>query len=51
MPGRFPNGRLSQRTLTIMLIIAVIGLPFVRSYTTAIYWVIRGKVKLDHTSY
>jgi cytochrome d ubiquinol oxidase subunit II len=45
------NGRSSERTLGIMLIIAVIGLPFVLSYTAAIYWVFRGKVKLDHTSY
>ena len=45
------NGRSSPKTLTIMLIIAVIGIPFVLSYTAAIYWVFRGKVKLDHTSY
>jgi cytochrome d ubiquinol oxidase subunit II len=45
------NGRSSERTLGIMLIIAVIGLPFVLSYTAAVYWVFRGKVKLDHTSY
>jgi cytochrome d ubiquinol oxidase subunit II len=45
------NGRSSERTLGIMLIIAVIGMPCVLSYTAAIYWVFRGKVKLDHTSY
>ncbi|MEM1166238.1 MAG: cytochrome d ubiquinol oxidase subunit II [Planctomycetota bacterium] len=45
------NARSSQKTLMIMLIIAVLGLPFVLSYTACIYWVFRGKVKLDHSSY
>lgn len=45
------NARSSEKTLTIMLIIAVIGLPFVISYTAIVYWIFRGKVKLDTTSY
>lgn len=45
------NAASSQKTLTIMLIITAIGLPFVLAYTTIIYWVFRGKVKLDATSY
>jgi cytochrome d ubiquinol oxidase subunit II len=41
----------SAKTLTIMLIIAVIGMPFVLGYTSIIYWAFRGKVKLDDHSY
>jgi cytochrome d ubiquinol oxidase subunit II len=41
----------SPKTLTIMLIIAVIGMPFVIGYTSIIYWAFRGKVKLDEHSY
>lgn len=45
------NGSSSPKTLQIMLIIALIGMPLVISYTAAIYWVFRGKVKLDSMSY
>lgn len=45
------NSRSSQQTLTTMLIIAVIGIPCVLSYTVIIYWIFRGKVKLDVNSY
>jgi len=45
------NARSSEKTLGLMLLIAVIGLPFVASYTVVVYWVFRGKVKLDRTSY
>jgi cytochrome d ubiquinol oxidase subunit II len=45
------NARSSEKTLGIMLIIAVIGIPCVLSYTVAIYWTFRGKVKLDSSSY
>jgi cytochrome d ubiquinol oxidase subunit II len=45
------NAASSQKTLGIMLIIAIIGLPFVLAYTIGIYWVFRGKVKLDSSSY
>ncbi len=45
------NAASSQRTLNIMLIIAIIGMPFVLAYTISIYWIFRGKVKLDAMSY
>jgi cytochrome d ubiquinol oxidase subunit II len=45
------NSSSSPTTLSILLLIALIGLPMVISYTTMIYWIFRGKVKLDATSY
>jgi len=45
------NGASSPRTLMIMLIIAVIGIPLVVGYTAGIYWVFRGKVKIHDMSY
>ncbi len=45
------NSRSSRGTLQTMLIIASIGIPCVLSYTVIIYWIFRGKVKLDPTSY
>ncbi len=45
------NAASSQKTLGIMLTIALIGIPLVLSYTVSIYWVFRGKVKLDTMSY
>ncbi|RJP35122.1 MAG: cytochrome d ubiquinol oxidase subunit II [Phycisphaerales bacterium] len=45
------NGCSSEKTLGIMLVIALIGMPFVIAYTTVVYWVFRGKVKLDESSY
>ena len=45
------NAASSQKTLGIMRIIAFIGIPFVLAYTTAVYWVFRGKVKIGKTSY
>jgi cytochrome d ubiquinol oxidase subunit II len=45
------NAASSQKTLGIMLTIAIIGIPFVLAYTVSIYWVFRGKVKLDAMSY
>ncbi|MGI9471483.1 MAG: cytochrome d ubiquinol oxidase subunit II [Rubripirellula sp.] len=47
----FQNARSSEQTLRTMLIIACIGLPCVLSYTSIVYWVFRGKVKLDPSSY
>ncbi len=41
----------SNRTLVIGLIVVVIGMPFVATYTGIIYWTFRGKVKLDPHSY
>lgn len=45
------NSASSHKTLQIMLIIAGIGVPIVLAYTTSIYWIFRGKVKLNHSSY
>ena len=45
------NAASSARTLEIMLIIAIIGMPLVLSYTTVVYRIFRGKVKLEPTSY
>ena len=45
------NAASSPKTLGIMLIIACIGLPVVLAYTVSIYWIFRGKVKLDRMSY
>jgi cytochrome d ubiquinol oxidase subunit II len=45
------NAASSAKTHQIMLIIAIIGMPIVISYTISIYWIFRGKVKLDQFSY
>lgn len=45
------NAASSQKTLMIMLIVAIIGLPFVLGYTASIHWIFRGKVKINQTSY
>ncbi|MCE1164230.1 MAG: cytochrome d ubiquinol oxidase subunit II [Bacteroidetes bacterium] len=45
------NAASSQKTLMIMLIVAIIGMPFVVAYTYIIHKVYKGKVKLDETSY
>ncbi len=45
------DARSSEKTLGIMLLIACVGMPCVLSYTAVVYWVFRGKVRLDHTSY
>ncbi len=45
------NASSSQKTLGIMLTIALIGVPVVIAYTASVYWIFRGKVKLDKTSY
>lgn len=41
----------SVGTLRRMFIIALIGMPLVATYTTVVYWVFRGKTRLDETSY
>lgn len=41
----------SEATLRLMAIIAAIGMPLVATYTATVYWVFRGKVKLDDSSY
>jgi cytochrome d ubiquinol oxidase subunit II len=45
------NAASSPKTLNIMLIIALVGMPFVLAYTAAIYWAFRGKVGISETSY
>lgn len=45
------NAASSQKTLKIMLMMALVGMPLVIAYTISIYWIFRGKVKLDTTSY
>jgi len=46
-----PRAASSTPTLGIMAIIALLGMPFVLTYTISIYWVFRGKVKMGKTSY
>ena len=45
------NAASSSKTLGIMLTIACIGVPLVIAYTVSIYWIFRGKVKIERTSY
>jgi cytochrome d ubiquinol oxidase subunit II len=45
------NAASSSKTLSIMLLIAAIGVPCVLAYTTAIYWTFRGKVRIGENSY
>ena len=45
------NAASSPKTLGIMLIIAGIGIPVVVAYTVSIYWIFRGKVRMDRMSY
>jgi cytochrome d ubiquinol oxidase subunit II len=45
------NAASSDATLWNMLVIALIGMPFVIGYTITIYWIFRGKVKIDKMSY
>ena len=45
------NAASSEKTLGIMLTIALLGLPAVLAYSASIYWIFRGKVKLDRMSY
>ena len=45
------NAASSEKTLGIMRTIALVGMPFVLTYTAVVYWVFRGKVKLGTFSY
>lgn len=45
------NAASSPKTLGIMLVIATIGIPIVLAYTVSVYWIFRGKVKMDRMSY
>jgi cytochrome d ubiquinol oxidase subunit II len=41
----------TEKTLGIMAVVVVLGMPFVLSYTITIYWVFRGKVQVGRFSY
>ncbi len=45
------NSASSPKTLAIMMGIVFAVLPFVLAYTSYVYWVFRGPVKLDESSY
>lgn len=45
------NSSSSPATQSIMLTIALIGVPVVLAYTVSIYWIFRGKVKKEHLVY
>ena len=45
------NAAAATETLTVMLIITVIGLPFVLLYTAGVQYLFRGKVRLTEHSY
>ncbi len=45
------NAASSSKTLGIMLIIALIGMPFVLAYTSIIYWVFRQRVNIGESGY
>ena len=45
------NAASSQKTLGIMLVVALIGVPLVLTYTVIIYRIFRGKVKMGPMSY
>jgi len=45
------NSSSTAKTLGILLTIVLIGVPMVLAYGYWIYYIFRGKVKLDHTSY
>jgi cytochrome d ubiquinol oxidase subunit II len=45
------NAASQDNTLTVMLIIALIGMPFVLLYTAGVYYIFRGKVRLSPDSY
>lgn len=45
------NSSSSELTLKILFLFAFIGIPLVLAYTTAVYYIFRGKVKLEPGSY
>jgi cytochrome d ubiquinol oxidase subunit II len=45
------NASSSEKSLSIMLTVAAIGVPLVAIYTTFVFWTFKGKVKLDEMSY
>ncbi len=45
------NAASTPRAQTVMLIIALIGMPLVIGYTAFVYWVFKGKVELSEEGY
>jgi cytochrome bd ubiquinol oxidase subunit II len=45
------NAASEANTLTVALVVAIIGMPFVLLYTTGVYYIFRGKVRVEPTSY
>jgi cytochrome d ubiquinol oxidase subunit II len=45
------NAASSPKTLWIMLLIVIIGMPFVLTYTLAVYWTFRGRVEATEHGY
>ena len=45
------NAASEQNTLTVTLIFALIGIPFVLLYTTGVYYIFRGKTKVEQEGY
>ncbi|MEA5403857.1 cytochrome d ubiquinol oxidase subunit II [Arcicella sp. DC2W] len=45
------NGASSEKSLSIILLFAVVGVPIVATYTFFVFWTFKGKVKLDENSY
>ncbi len=45
------NTASSDLTLTVMLIVALVGMPIVIGYTGFVYWSFRGKVRPDENAY
>jgi len=45
------NASSTPKTLGVMLIIAIIGVPLVLLYTAFVYWIFRGKAQSSHEGY
>ena len=45
------NASSANETLTVMFVMALIGMPFVLLYTAGVYYFFRGRVELDDSSY
>lgn len=45
------NAASSEKTMRLLLTIALIGTPLVGVYTAFVFWTFKGKVRLDETSY
>jgi cytochrome bd ubiquinol oxidase subunit II len=45
------NASAESYTLTVMLVVAIIGIPFVLLYTAGVQYLLSGKVKLTESSY